>query len=55
MPLAEAHTCDPVCLAVVRCEPEIEDMGELLKTLNETGNFSQFVRTVRRHFSQLVS
>lgn len=39
---------------IERCTPEILSLADLVKTLNETNNFSQFVRTIRREFQALV-
>ncbi|KAK9823360.1 hypothetical protein WJX72_002198 [[Myrmecia] bisecta] len=39
---------------VTKCNPEVDALPALLQRLNESKNFSKFVRGMRRHFQQLV-
>ena len=40
---------------VIACEPHVEGIEELLRTLNATNDFSQFVRRMRKKFRALCT
>ena len=51
----EAKVMEIFCSAVTHCQPECGAMDELLRALNGTGNFGQFIRSMRKAWQQQYS